>query len=179
MALGVLLYTIKVLIFNSCLFSISSILILFFKTNQIRKKSVGVYATLQMFEFVYDLKIPDSVWNGDKWQKMLDICSVLTIYVNDIFSFEKELREEGDINRIFNAVAFLAVQDKIKIERAMDKVAEMITEKERQLIDIENEIMEKKDCLEDTKTFIHHVNYMMGGHTEVSKYLDRYNKFND
>ena len=132
-----------------------------------------------MIEYVYDIAVPDSVWNDERWDKMLDIASVLTIYVNDIYSFEKELREEGDINRLFNAVAFIAVKDKLPIDSAMTKLADMIVQKEMELIDIENEIMADEDCLEVTRTFFHHVNHVMGGHWEVCKYLDRYNKFND
>ena len=63
---------------------------------------------VQPIEFADNLVIPDKVWNSDRWQRLLDLCAVLTCYVKDVYSFEKELKETKDMKKMFNSVAFIA-----------------------------------------------------------------------
>ena len=103
--------------------------------------------------------------------------SDIFIYVNDFFSFEKEIiQQKGDLSKMFNLVALISRLDHCTIGQAMQRLTDMIMENEQKIRNAENDILNDSQCTEVKRTFIKRMNYFVGGNHKVSTVLDRYNK---
>ena len=134
---------------------------------------------MHLIEYALDIYVPEHIWESQIWQNLLKEASTYSVYNNDLYSFEKELNEnKGNLDLMANCVSVISLLDGIPIEEAMQKLVKLMADKEEEVFKIENEIMNKEDCLPLVKTYIESINYMMGCLSMTHTYCDRYNKFN-
>ena len=145
---------------------------------QIRIKSIGFRPSVQFIEYADDLFVPDEDWNDPRMQSLFDMMSEIFVFVNDFFSFEKEVIQlNGDLSQMFNLVALISRLDDIPIASALEKLADMIRDMENRIRVAENILLNDPNVSGVTKTFIGKMNYFIGANHKVSTVLDRYNKF--
>ena len=127
----------------------------------------------QIVEFADQLFVPAYIWDDPRMQKILDLASVHITNINDIFSFEKEFNETKDLNKTFNMVALISVTKGIHIEEAMKTVAKMNLEVEKEIQELEDQLINEHDCLPITKTFIERINLCLGGSYQCNSFINR------
>jgi len=67
----------------------------FFFIYQIRLDSGAMKTIFALIEYSENIYIPDLVWHDERIQRLMDLCNLSTIFVNDVYSFEKEYLEQN------------------------------------------------------------------------------------
>ena len=136
---------------------------------QDRASAVGFPLCFQFMEFGYKMFVPLVEWEDPRFQRLLELSVKHIIYVNDIFSFEKEFNaQNGNLNTTFNGVAVLSILGDIPISEAMNMMVEMTRDLERDILQLEEGIKcDEKVFTKVTLDFIEKIKYMMGGNYVV------------
>ncbi|XP_054158744.1 uncharacterized protein LOC128957049 [Oppia nitens] len=130
---------------------------------EIRKKAAGVRTCFVVLEYLHDYVLPETDWLDPRLQQLMDLTVLHILYVNDLFSFNKELVSVGkllaklstdgtngldlvDINDIdestilrhmySNTVAVTAVNEGCSIQEAMQTIIDKVIECELDIIRI-------------------------------------------
>ena len=92
------------------------------------------------------------------------------IFVNDIYSYEKELVEKDyKAGVIFNAVAVVMQTKSLGVEEAMKYLTEKVIDLEKQMQNLIKIALNDPELSQGTKTFIERIGYVNGGHFNVYK----------
>ena len=101
-------------------------------------------STIQaIFEYGQNLNIPKEVWDSPQWQTFIDLCIKHVFVINDVFSLEKELKDQNNnLNKImFNTVTVITATEGLTIEESLAKTVTIIEQTEEAI----KELMEKLD----------------------------------
>lgn len=120
--------------------------------------------TIQLVEYMLGIELKDEEWEDPVFKVFLDKCCKSIIYWNDIVSFRKELIEsKGDLNRCSNMLAFLMVNKNLTIQQSVDKLMESIQKCDKQVVELEKQLIEYYSYSEPFLKFIKEVKNMIGG----------------
>ena len=112
--------------------------------------------------------VPELEWEDPRFQRLLELSVRHIFYVNDFFSFEKEMNaNNNNLRGIFNAVAVISILDGIDIGKAMEKLAELTRHLERDILLLEDQIKSDKMFSKVTHDFIEKLNYSLGGNYQA------------
>ena len=141
-------------------------------------KSIGCLVTFQLIEYADNLYIPDNIWDNDKIQMLIELGTINIILVNDFYSFKKEVKESEVLDKMFNAVPLISRLDDLTIDQSLEELKKMISGNEKQIFELEDQIL--SDCVSQlqTKALITRINYVIGGNYKAHTTSDRYTKFN-
>ena len=129
-----------------------------------------------MIEYADNILVAEDELCDPKMERLHTLMSDIFVYVNDLFSFEKEIiQHSGRLDKTFNLVALISRLEECDIGLAMQRLADMIRETERQIKKLEKELVDDRNCSDVRKTLIGRMNYFVGGNHKVSTVLDRYN----
>ena len=97
---------------------------------------------------------------------------------NDYFSFEKELKEIEDMDKIFNIVPLISRVNGLPIDKSLVETTKMIAKYEGLIFELEKQIMSQVEPKAETEALIERINYLVGGSYKAHTVVDRYSKFN-
>ena len=141
-----------------------------------RTKSSYFKILFSQIEYTDELFVPEDVWESRIWQQLLNLMTALALYLNDVYSFEKELKDMKSIDKMVNSVALLCHLKGITVNESMLEMAAIISKTEKKLIEIENKLLAIDDYPSDAKTFIVGMNYLISGSIVGYEKMGRYNK---
>ena len=123
----------------------------------------------QFIEFGHKMFVAAKEWDDPRFQRLLELSVRHIFYVYDFYSFEKEMNAHNDdLKGVFNAVAVISILDGIDIGKAMEKLAEMTGQLEREILRLEDKIKnDEKVFTKVTHDFIEKLNYCLGGNYET------------
>lgn len=132
-----------------------------------------------LIEYSVEIFIPDHDWHDERIQRLMHLCNLSTIFVNDVYSFEKEYLEQNeDMSKlIVNIVGFHVLKYKCSIAEAMHRSLEIIKECERDYKQLADSLVEDDGLSVEIKTFVQCLTAVNGGNFGLSIYCDRYNVF--
>lgn len=141
-----------------------------------RHKTIGFPFYFHLIEYADQLYVPEPDWNDIRFQKLLELAATHVIFVNDFFSYEKEMREQNNEHgKVFNPVSLIIQIEGLSVGKAFESLAKIIGDLEKEILIVENEILCDESFSKDTRTFIERMNYLMGGHFKVySNVFNRY-----
>lgn len=131
-----------------------------------------------LIEYSENIYIPDQVWQDQRIQHLMDLCNLSTVFVNDVYSFEKEYLEQNQDMRkmIVTIVGFHVIKGKCSVEEAIVKSLHIIKNYESQYKELADSLINDEDISADTKKFIECVTAINGGNFALSIHTVRYNR---
>ncbi|MFD7256899.1 terpene synthase family protein [Streptomyces sp. NPDC059874] len=97
-----------------------------------RRNTSSTVLYLELFTLFFDLNIPVTLLDHPVVRQLQDMQANYTCWVNDIFSFEKELKEDGALNLIF----LLREARNLSWQQAVDAAAEMVKKEATDYLDL-------------------------------------------
>ncbi|XP_054159531.1 pristinol synthase-like [Oppia nitens] len=177
----------------------------FVSVNQVlilRRKTIGLIPTVLSLEYAYNIEIHESEWLDPRMQLLLQLLNDHIIYINDLFSFEKELKsniivksntmgtgshqslddDRQVLPQMANTVAQTAVELNCSIPDAQTVICKRIEQLEIEMIKLvvdweQSSVNDGQSLSPGVRQFISGQLYMPGGNYRSSLGVDRYNKF--
>ncbi|KAI2606579.1 Presilphiperfolan-8-beta-ol synthase [Hypoxylon sp. NC1633] len=88
---------------------------------EIRRGTIGSYAVVTLGEYAHGIQLPESVFSHNSLQECMRVSADLTILVNDILSYRKDLELGVD----HNLISLLMEQNK-SLQQAVDQIGAMM-----------------------------------------------------
>lgn len=144
---------------------------------KVRIESGAMQTSLSLIEYAEQIDITDQQWYDDRFQRLMDLCSLCAIYVNDVYSFEKEyLEQNGDMSKmILNIVGFHVIKYKCSIEEAFERSLDIIRERESEYKTLADSLVNDDSLSDESKKFVECVTAVNGGNYGISIHCNRYN----
>jgi len=137
--------------------------------------TIGVYPVFQLIEYSENIYITEEEWQDPMFLKLIDIGVESLFFVNEIYSFRKELIEcSGNFEICRNLIALFVTLDGMSLQGAVDRLMDMIRESEKKIWDLENEYYATHDVSEAMNHYINSFNLVCGGNWITHVGLDRY-----
>ncbi|KAJ6639849.1 (+)-T-muurolol synthase ((2E,6E)-farnesyl diphosphate cyclizing), partial [Pseudolycoriella hygida] len=101
---------------------------------RVRLRSAGIETLFSLIEYSEKIHLDDQFMQDERFQRLKDLCNLCVIFVNDLYSFEKEYVEQNeDMSKmVVNIVGFHVLKYKCSISEAMERSLEVIRDYERQ-----------------------------------------------
>lgn len=130
-----------------------------------------------LIEYSNNVHIPDHLWYDDRVQRLMDLCNLTVICVNDVYSFEKELLEQnGDMARmIANTVGFHVLKYKCSVEEAFERSLAIVRQYEIEYKELADSLVNDQSISAECKSFIDGVTAVNAGIFGISISCNRYN----
>ncbi|XP_054156256.1 uncharacterized protein LOC128954681 [Oppia nitens] len=147
--------------------------------EKVRIDSSGNWTLFTLIEYSDDLYVSQSEWSDPRIQRLLYLTHLQVVYVNDVYSFEKELYDQkGQLDLMFaNLVAYYVLHDKCSIREAMDKTIDLVRQLEADFDELAKTVANDPLLSSDTKRFVEGLANYMASNYYLSITLDRYNNF--
>ncbi|CAG2115948.1 unnamed protein product [Medioppia subpectinata] len=142
---------------------------------EVRIKSAGVEAALQLIEYADGLYVPENEWRNPIFQRLFEMLCRLVVICNDMYSFEKEVLDAGSADRVYGCVTALAQIENISLTESMNRWVTNYNLLEKSTMVVADELLEADWTSPDTRVFIQHGLALIGGNWKVHSFLDRYN----
>ncbi|XP_054156267.1 uncharacterized protein LOC128954691 [Oppia nitens] len=148
--------------------------------EKVRIDSSGNWTLFTLIEYSDGLYVPQTEWSDPRIQRLLYLTHLQVVYVNDVYSFEKELYDQkGQLDLMFaNLVAYYVLHDKCSIREAMDKTIELVRQLEADFVELAKTVANDPELSFDAKRFVEGLANYMASNYHLSITLDRYNNFN-
>jgi hypothetical protein len=133
-----------------------------------------------LLDYAEGLHVPDKEWDDPRVQQLRDLCNKSVIFMNDVYSFEKELHDQnGCVERLVtNLVAYHVVREGMSIKEAIVKMVDINGQIEIDFQNISEEVFGDDLICNDTKQYIQALKAMIPGNILMSTMLNRYNTIN-
>lgn len=148
----------------------------------IKVKSMAVKSVIGLIEIAYDLYLTDQEWNDSDFKNILNLTIYQIIYVNDLYSFEKEFKEQNKIlTRTPNIIAqkLLNVKNetlfKKSVETIYNNIIIDIKYYERELSNAIQEFLNDNGKTMNQKSYVEKLVYVVSGNYFTSLTNIRYN----
>lgn len=128
-------------------------------------------------EYSMGISISDQVWYDNRVQRLMDLCNQCAIFVNDVYSFEKEYIEANhDMNKMLaNIVGFHVLKYECSVEDAIKKSLVTIEEYECKFKKLADSLVNDQGSSAECKTFIDGLTAVIAGNFAYSTQCKRYN----
>ncbi|CAG2121964.1 unnamed protein product, partial [Medioppia subpectinata] len=75
---------------------------------------------ISLIEYSDEIHVPDNEWSDPRIARLRDLCNLSIVYINDVYSFEKELNEQNGVleRMLVNTVAYHSLREGITIAAA-------------------------------------------------------------
>ncbi|XP_054158546.1 uncharacterized protein LOC128956860 [Oppia nitens] len=148
--------------------------------DSIKKARMDTSANATIFallEYSDGLCVPEREWLDPRFQRLLHLANFAIIYVNDVYSFEKELYDQkGQLDRMFvNLVAYYILDQKCSIREAMDKTLVICRQHESEFDQLAKSVANDPSVSSDTKRYVQGLATFISGNYHMSITLNRYN----
>ena len=132
---------------------------------------------MQLIEYADKLFVPDEDWNRKEFQSLLDSCGDFNALINDVYSYEKEIAQNKNNDRIINMVYLICSTEKCGVKKSKEIMKQRIELKEKEIMSTIDRLKLDKNLSIDTLIFLDRLNYFMGGNIPVAKSIERYYDF--
>ncbi|XP_054158545.1 uncharacterized protein LOC128956858 [Oppia nitens] len=142
------------------------------------RKNSGANETVSaLLEYSDGLCVPEREWLDPRLQRLMYLFNYTVIYINDVYSFEKELYDQnGQLDRMFvNIVAYYVLDGKCSIREAMDKTLVICRQYEHEFDQLAKSVANDPTVSSDTKLYVQGLANLIAANYQVSITLNRYN----
>ena len=131
-----------------------------------------------LVEIGQGLYVPEREWTDTRLKTLRDLCNKAIVYMNDVYSFEKELHDRNGCieDLVTNVVAYYVVREDMPISEAMEKMIDISRHIERQFKVISDDVLNDNMICQDTKVFVRGIEAMISANITVSLELRCYNE---
>ncbi|CAG2105917.1 unnamed protein product [Medioppia subpectinata] len=145
---------------------------------QTRMGSAAMDFIMQIIEYSDEIQVPDSEWCDPRIARLRDLCNLCMIYVNDVYSFEKELNEQnGVLERMrINLVAYHSLREGITIAAAMAKTLDVNREYDAEFDRLCADVLTSDEFCADTKQYVRSLEAVLCGTHRIHVIANRYNE---
>ncbi|XP_037024969.1 uncharacterized protein LOC119066543 [Bradysia coprophila] len=147
------------------------------RISKVRLESGGMKTLFALIEYSEKIQLSDEVWHDDRIQRLMDLCNLCTIFVNDVYSFEKEyLEQNGNMtNMLVNIVGFHVLKYKCSIVEAFERSLNIIREYESEYKELADSLANDHNLGADGKKFVEGLTAVNAGNFALSIHCNRYN----
>ncbi|CAG2168831.1 unnamed protein product [Oppiella nova] len=90
---------------------------------EVRGRSIAVLFFVQLIEYADNLFVPQAEWDHPNFQRLLELATYLVTLSNEVYSFEKEVKErDWNMAEVYNMVAFYVRFKEMSVAEAMDSL---------------------------------------------------------
>ncbi|CAG2114112.1 unnamed protein product, partial [Medioppia subpectinata] len=145
--------------------------------QKIRMTSGSAETMFAIIEYSDGVSVTDTEWADPRMSRLRELSNLSIQYVNDVYSFEKELHEKnGQIERMFvNLVAHYVLREGLTVGQAMEKTLHACREVETEFESLSRQVHESADFSPDAKHYVRSLAAMIGGNHHMSATITRYN----
>jgi hypothetical protein len=145
-----------------------------------RLGSVGGLMALQFIEYAKNIEISDEEWNHPLIKALNRCVSEEVILINDFYTFRKEVKEnDNDFNRMKHPFALLVNNEGLSLQESVNRVHEMILEKDKQIFNHFKTISESDFLRSRTiDLYLEGVSEFLGGYWRHAVTARRYHGWN-
>ncbi|MFI1801131.1 hypothetical protein ACH427_27795 [Streptomyces sp. NPDC020379] len=90
---------------------------------KVRPEDSGMYFTTDLMEFANENYVPDNLWRDQGLFRMRQITATFGAVLNDLFSYHKEARSDGNVPNIVNV---LATREGLSFELAVHRTTDIL-----------------------------------------------------
>ncbi|CAG2171173.1 unnamed protein product [Oppiella nova] len=146
--------------------------------TKLRMATGSMDTFISLIEYSVEVCVPDGDWDDPRVRQLRDLCNKSVVFMNDVYSFEKELRDQNGCveGLVTNSVAYYVVREGMAIPEAISKMIGINGDIEREFKAISDDVYSDDDISADTKVFVRALTAMMPGNIVLSQTLLRYNK---
>ncbi|CAG2170610.1 unnamed protein product, partial [Oppiella nova] len=142
---------------------------------EVRGVSVAVLFFIQLMEYADNLFVPQAEWDHPKFQRLLELATYLVTLMNEVYSFEKEVKErDWKIAEAYNMVAFYVRFKEVSVAEAMDSLVTDFLAMEAEIFALTKEVLTEDWLSPDTRVFVGRILYFVGGAMKSHSLMERY-----
>ncbi|CAG2168051.1 unnamed protein product [Oppiella nova] len=143
--------------------------------KEVRGRSIAVLFFVQLMEYADNLFVPQAEWDHPKFQRLLVLATYLVTLANEVYSFEKEVKErDWNMTEAYNMVAFYVRFKGMTVAEAMDSLVTDYLEMEAEIVALKKEVLTEDWLSPDTRIFVGSIMYFIGGSLKAATLMERY-----
>ncbi|KYQ92249.1 hypothetical protein DLAC_07096 [Tieghemostelium lacteum] len=140
----------------------------------LRKVNIGAYPCVTLTEVMLESTLEQYIWFDPRWIKMNENIAIVVTLVNDLVSYEKEVRDKmGILNPLF----FLQTKLNIELSESYKKLVDMIHHWISEYNELEERFLQLFTTDEEKKQIqfmLDHLHYLISGSRLWSMQTPRY-----
>jgi hypothetical protein len=126
-------------------------------------------------EYADHLFVPQAEWDHPKFQRLLELATYLVTLANEVYSFEKEVKErDWNMAEAYNMVAFYVRFKGMSVAEAMDSLVKDYLKMEAEIVALKEEVLTEDWLSPDTRVFVERIMYFIGGSLKAVSSMERY-----
>ncbi|CAG2108191.1 unnamed protein product [Medioppia subpectinata] len=133
--------------------------------DEINKAISGMEIIIALIEYSDEIHVPDNEWSDPRIARLRDLCNLSIVYLNDVYSFEKELNEQNGVleQMLVNTVAYHSLREGITIAAAMRKTLDAKRDIASEFDHLCADVLASDEFSADTKQFVRTLDTMIAG----------------
>jgi len=130
-----------------------------------------------LIEYSEKIHISEQFWYDVRIQRLMEMCNLLVIYINDVYSFEKEMLEMNeDLSKMMlNIVAFHVLKYQCSVEEAFERSLAIIRDYESEYKELSDSIQNDPCISAECKTFVKSLTDVCAGNFGLCLHCNRFN----